>query len=156
MADRAKRLGFAALPALLLLAGTPALASDWRLAFAVDSNPQFGRSIAFVDRDSIARNGDLIDFVYEVRFERARIGNDPLEAMRVGVRADCTAYWYEIGWLEGFRGTETVARSGSSPRTQAEPGSNVHNVITAACRDSYQSGTIDPATQARTHFGTPG
>jgi len=152
MPDSPKKLRLAAGLAMLLFA-SPALAEDWRVAITVDSVPEFGRSIGFVDRDSIARDGNGIRFVYEVRFERASVDGAAVDAMRMSVRADCAALWYEIRSIEGYSGTTLIGRTTPSERLNAEQGSNIHGILTAACTDAYESGTVDPAGHARVAFG---
>lgn len=131
--------------------------SDWRVA-ATDSEGEggrsVGRSIGFVDLNSMSRDGDRVSFILEVHFINQRNANGP-NAMLSHMQAECSARrWSTTDTILYHDGNE-VGRNGGTPSEAVEPSSNGYVVLTAVCTGQFQTGPIiDRSAYAHT-FLTP-
>ena len=145
---------FAAMPA-----GLPAqpVQPDWRVA-ATDSEGEggrsVGRSVGFVDLNSMSREGDRVSFILEVHFINQRNANGP-NAMLSHMQAECSARRWSTTDTILYRDGAEVGRNGGTQSEAVEPNSNGYAVLTAVCTGQFQTGPIaDRDAYART-FLTP-
>lgn len=124
---------------------------DWRVAVTdgADGTGRAEASVAFIDFNSVRRQGEIVDFTLEVRFSLRRAGNGP-DGLRSVMRADCGGMRWSSSSTTSYRGAAAVESYGATPMEEAPAGSNGREILTAVCTDRYLSGSIaDPIAHAR-------
>jgi hypothetical protein len=133
-------------PLLLLVAfSTAANAAEWRLA-ATSEDSDLGRSMAFVDANSIERTADRLSMWLELRIERPPSTAD---GSRAKVTADCRERWFEVSEASYLLGDRWLKPAPIEPRQSAGPGSNMGNVLDNVCAGHFLSGPVDPVRHSR-------
>ncbi|MGQ0588860.1 MAG: hypothetical protein ACT4N8_04915 [Sphingosinicella sp.] len=131
-----------------LFASSAAQAADWRVVAIDDAGEPgqtVGASVAFVDLETIARQGDTVRFAMEVRFRPQR---GSANIMRSRMRAECTPRRWASEGSAIYADDRLLDESGPSPMADARPGTNAVNVIDGVCNRQFQSGSVDPASHA--------
>ena len=134
--------------ASMLGAATAAGAADWRVVAVDDAGEPgqtVGASVAFVDLETIARQGDTVRFTMEVRF-RPQTGSANI--IRSRMRAECTPRRWPSESSAIYANDRLLDESGPTPMDSARPGTNAVGVIDGVCNRRFQSGSVDPASHA--------
>jgi hypothetical protein len=124
------RLIFLSLVAL----ATPAFAENWRASSASD------QAAAFIDVDSIRRDGDRVTFWREVRWPTAQRLSDGTRFDRIAnlYEADCRAMRFRSLQVQARLETEVILGGEEEGEEEvAEPGSTAEVDLRAACFDSW-------------------
>ena len=139
----------AAFLGLLLLFEGSASAATWRLA--VESpHPSFGRTMAFVDTDTVRRTGSEIRMRIDLRIERPPGNANGIRALLAG---DCAEHWIEVTEAAYFAGDRRLGPAPAEPRQRSEPGTNYYTLLDRACAGAYSSGAVDPVETVRRAWG---
>jgi len=132
-----------------LFASSAAQAADWRVVAIDDAGEPgqtVGASVAFVDVETIARQGDTVRFAMEVRF-RPQQGRANI--IRSVMRAECTPRRWASEGSAIYADERLLDESGPTPMDNARPGTNAVGVIDGVCNRRFQSGSVDPASHAQ-------
>lgn len=131
---------------LLLVAGSaPAGATTWRLTVETP-HPEFGRTMAFVDTDSLVRTGSQIRMRIDLRIERPP-GN--ANGIRALVTGDCADHWIQVTDGSYYAGDRLLGPVPAEPRHRAEPDTNYRTLLDRACVGNFSSGAVDPVEAVR-------
>lgn len=121
--------------AALALACCPAagLATDWRMATLSDG------AIGYVDADSVRRDGDRI--VFEITI---LLFETPMRRSLARYEGDCAAMTARPAQLIVYQldGTGRAVPMDAERVRRAEPGTNLHGALSAACTRRYAGPTI--------------
>ena len=135
--------------ALLQITASPAVAADWRLAL-VGEESDLGRTLAFVDVESLERVGSNLKFRVDMRIERPPVTAD---GTRGHISADCAERWFEVGEASYYRGSEWLKPAPSEARQPAGPGTNMGALLDNVCAGRFLSETVDPVAYAHSYLG---
>jgi hypothetical protein len=145
-------LAFAAL-ALSTASAAPTLAqsggADWRVTVTTQTEEDWGKSVVFVDRASIARSGDTADFLIDIRFEKPPSRAD---GIRAHVRGDCARHRYELVEQAYYAADARIADGAPSAMADAQPGTSMAATLDKVCAGRVKSSSVDPVLFARTYF----
>ncbi len=113
---------------------TPASAENWRRSSSADG------STAFIDVDSIARDGDRVRFWRELRLPAMRTLETGLRLDRIAAfyEADCSAMSFRTLTISAKLGNEVVMTGEGRGDTEvAEQGSTAEADLRSACFDEW-------------------
>lgn len=127
------------LPLLLaaLAAAAPAHAESWRLS------SRSGAASAYIDADSIRRDGDRVTFVREVRWPEPRTlqGDKRFDRMRAVYEAGCKAMTLQSLAIEARLGDAVLLSAGERGKLETvQPGSTAAADLAAACHGRWPTG----------------
>ena len=118
------------------LAAAPAQAENWRASSST------AEAAAFIDTDSIRRDGDRVSFRREVRFNAARVlqGEHRFDRLRTLYEADCKAMTLQSVDISARLGAQVLFSAAERGDVEtAKPGSTAEIDLRAACHDQWPS-----------------
>lgn len=131
------RLAAIAVPLLLAMAGSPALAENWRKAGSM------GDVVGYVDTDDIKRDGDKVRFWTQIRYPEPQglPSGHRFDRMAALVEIDCTAKTYRTLRTRANLGDRLVysGKVRKDPLSPVRPGTNVDAQRRAVCLDDWGS-----------------
>ena len=110
------------------LLSAPADAADWRLTAVRQT--RFGRSISFVDAQSIRGGHGRVQFSTLTFFSRQTRRMNRVSAV---VTADCQSLTYRFQQIILFRNQQPLSEWHSTAAATAKPASNIYDSIGSAC-----------------------
>jgi hypothetical protein len=119
-----------AVAALMVLLPAPAAAETWRASSRAEG------AVAFIDVDSIRREGDRVSFWREVRWPEARALDGGLRFDRIGARyeGDCRTMTLRSMAIRAKLDQQVVLASEEAGDVEtAEPGSTAEIDLRSAC-----------------------
>jgi hypothetical protein len=121
---------------------------DWRLLTFVD--PPAG-GVMFVDAASIARSGNMVSFVSDVRFKHP---SDGVDRTVQKTEADCSTKRYLDRVVTYYSNGKVLLDeiNGEPNRRTAEPGSFYGGVIELVCTDSFSRVPLPDLEAAAARF----
>ena len=143
MTDRRRRsiALWAALAAGAIAApAAPAGASDWRVAASAREEAG-GYAAYLVDRDSVARAGDVATFALQIVYQRPQQGGRFNRAVD-RVQANCRDRSLTLLSQEFFLRRAPAGRNDTQTTAQTQPGWALATVIDAACTGQYRSDRV--------------
>ena len=116
---------------------TPAFAETWRASSASDE------AAAFIDVDSIQRDGNRVTFWREVRWATVQNLSDGIRFDRIAnlYEADCEAMRFRSIQVQARLEAEVILAGEEEGETEeAQPGSTAEVDLKAACFDTWPEG----------------
>jgi hypothetical protein len=123
--------------------------ADWRVAVTTQTEEDWGKSVVFVDRASVARNGDIADFLVDIRFEKS---SGQADGVRAHIRGDCARHRYELVEQAYYSADARIADGAPQAMADAQPGTSMAATLDKVCAGRVKSSSVDPVSFARTYF----
>ena len=119
------------------LAASPAAAENWR------ASSKTSEAAAFIDTDSIRRDGERVSFRREVRFAKPRVlqNEQRFDRLRTLYEADCKAMTLQSVDISARLGEQLLFSAAERGDVEtAKPGSTAETDLKAACHNQWPAG----------------
>lgn len=139
----------AAAAAWAVAAPAAASAEQWRM-IAYDDTTARGAAVAYADAETLARDGDDISFVIQIRFDGAP---PEFDGLRGRMRIQCSTRRWASEGTAYYLGEQRGRDIPPTALQEVRPGTNGAVIVDNLCAGRFLTGPVEPGVHSRAVFG---